>query len=96
MCAIDDAEMSTVWSEKRRTARKPHRCQECDRTIAGYPPTMLREELTEHWHEGFRSVAFGRLIVGQRRRWHDGRDPVPDGAVVAELARQMMRSQVAA
>lgn len=133
MCAIDDLEPSTVWSEKWRTARKAHPCGECDRTIApseryhfvsaltdghwsdhrtcahcaaagtwlhevcgGYPTSMLREELAEHWNQGFRSVPFGRLVVGVQRRWHDGRDPVPDSAVVAGLAKQMMRAQVAA
>lgn len=132
MCAIDSCDPATLWSEKWRTARKPHRCEECDRIIAvseryrfvsaltdghwsdyrtcahcavagrwldevcgGYPSMMLREELFEHWHEGFRSIPFGRLAVGQKLRWHDGRDPVPDGAAVAELARQMMRAQVA-
>lgn len=131
MCAIDDCEPATVWTEAWRVGRKPWRCFECDRTIpvgehhnyvstlvegrwdsfrrcghcmaagvwlaevcGGYPLGMLREELIEHWHEGYRSVPFARLIVGQKRRWHDGRDPVPTG--VAEMAKQMLRAQVAA
>jgi len=76
-------------------------CQHClaagswlDEVCGGYPVGMLREELVEHWHEGFRSVPFARLIAGQKRRWHDGRDPIPEG--VAALANQMMQGQVAA
>lgn len=59
----------------------------------GYPLGQLLEELHEHWSEGYRSVAFGRLIVGVRRRWHDGRDPIPVG--VSELASAMLRKAVA-
>lgn len=62
----------------------------------GYPLGALRDELREHWDEGYRSVAFGRLIVAQCHGWHDGRAPVPDRAEVAELARSMMAAQVAA
>jgi hypothetical protein len=130
MCAIDDCDMATVWTESWRVARKPWTCEECARTISagesyryvsalfdghwgsyrrcahcmaagawmgevcgGYPIGMLREELTEHWHEGYRSVPFARLIVGQKRQWHDGRDPIPTGVV--EMATKMLREQVA-
>jgi hypothetical protein len=34
MCLIDDAEPLDFCFEKLRTARKPHVCSECDRTIA--------------------------------------------------------------
>lgn len=59
----------------------------------GYPTGMLREELIEHWNEGYRSLPFARLIAGQRRGWHEGRDPIPTG--VSELAQAMLREQVA-
>lgn len=47
------------------------------------------EELVEHWeYEDFRSIPFGRLIVGMKHRWHDGTDPVPTG--IHELATAML------
>ncbi len=64
-----------------------------DVVCGGWPVGMLREELIEHWDEGYCAVAFGRLIAGQKMGWHDGRDPVPSG--VASLATRMMRAQVA-
>lgn len=47
----------------------------------------LFQELEEHWNEGYASIPFGRLIVGVKRGWHGGADPVPDG--VEEMARAM-------
>lgn len=37
-------------------------------------------ELVEHWDEEYdlRSVQLGRLIIGMRRRWRDGADPIPN------------------
>lgn len=61
----------------------------------GYPTSMLHEELDEHWDEGYRSVGMGRLIVGVKHGWHDGRDPIPDATQVRELALSMMRQAVA-
>lgn len=76
-------------------------CQHCEavaawmRTVCGgYLIGDLRDEMREHWHEGFVEVAFGRLIAGIRWQWHGGRDPVPTG--VGDLARRMMQGQVAA
>ncbi len=67
-------------------------CEHCEAAgvwlevvCGGFPIGMLREELTEHWEEGFRSIAFGRLIVGQRRGWREGRDEIPSG--VSEMAK---------
>jgi hypothetical protein len=75
-------------------------CAHCDAAAQwmmvvcdGYPLNSLYDELLEHWRDGFRSAGLFRLIVGMRRRWHDGRDPVPTG--VGALARQML-GQVAA
>jgi hypothetical protein len=75
-------------------------CRHCDSAsewmsvvCGGYPLGALWQELHEHWVDGYRSVAFARLIVGVRRRWHDGRDPVPAG--VSELANEMLRKAVA-
>jgi hypothetical protein len=59
----------------------------------GYLIGDLRGELREHWHEGYTSVPFARLVVGVEKRWLDGRMPVPTG--VHELATSMMRKQVA-
>jgi len=66
------------------------------RVCGGYPLGMLREELQEHWHEGYRSVAFGRLVVGVRRGWLGGRAAVPDKDEVRSLADEMMHRAVAA
>lgn len=54
----------------------------------GWPLGYLLAELVEHWRDGFASIALGRLIVGARRRWHDGADAVPVG--VRELAERVM------
>jgi hypothetical protein len=59
----------------------------------GWPIRGLRAELVEHWYDGYRSVPFGRLIVAQKHRWHDGRDPIPSG--VSELAKAMLQKAVA-
>lgn len=53
----------------------------------GWPIGQLLEELEEHFREGYASIRFARLIVGMRRRWHDGADQVPDG--VTELATEL-------
>lgn len=78
-------------------------CAHCDaaavwmrKVCGGYLTGGLLEELVEHWHEGYRSIGFGRLIVGMRHRWHDGRDPVPDSAEVLALANRMLTLAVAA
>lgn len=60
----------------------------------GYPLDALLDELLEHWRDGYRSPGLFRLICGMRRRWHAGRDPVPQG--VSALARSMLTGQVAA
>ncbi|MCW2904231.1 MAG: hypothetical protein JWO67_6496 [Streptosporangiaceae bacterium] len=61
-------------------------------TCGGYLLTEIYEELVEHWDEGYRSVPFARLIVGMRRKWHDGRDPIPTG--MRDLATSMMQKAV--
>jgi len=67
------------------------------RTVCGgYLTGGLLEELQEHWDEGYRSVGFGRLIIGARHRWHDGRDPVPAAVEVQALAERMLTQVVAA
>lgn len=66
-----------------------------DTVCGGYLTEGLREELTEHWEDGYRSVGLGRLIVGVRRRWHDGRDPIPDSTEVRALAKRMLEATVA-
>lgn len=78
-----------------------HQCRHCvavsawmNTVCGGYLFYNLLEELIEHWDEGYRSVPLARLIVGMKRKWHDGADPVPEG--VGDLATQMMRAQVAA
>lgn len=82
------------WSSWRTCEHCIHAATWINSVCGGYLLGGLLEELVEHWHEGFRSVGFGRLIVGVQRQWHDGRDEVPTG--VAELATAMMREQVAA
>lgn len=63
---------------------------------SGYLLGDLLTELVEHWDEGYRSIPFARLVVGVKRRWHGGRDPIPDADQVRALAREMMREAVAA
>lgn len=88
--------LDSHWSVHRTCLHCTAAGEWLNEVCGGYPISMLREELIEHWNEGFRSIAYGRLVVAQKLRWHDGRDPVPDSAAVAELAKQMMRAQVAA
>lgn len=59
----------------------------------GYPISQLREELEEHWREGYASIPFGRLIVQMRLKWHDGADPVPEATGL--MAKQLMQAAVA-
>lgn len=51
-------------------------------------------ELVEHWDEEWdlRSMTLGRLIVGMRRRWRDGADPVPDKAQVRASVPRIARA----
>jgi hypothetical protein len=77
-------------------------CEHCHATgfwmyevCSGYLLDNLLDEMVEHWHEGYRSIAFARLIAGMRHGWNDGRDPVPDGDAVRALAGQMMAAAVA-
>jgi hypothetical protein len=44
----------------------------------------IGEELREHWQyePDHHSMALGRIIIGHRRRWRDGADPIPDEAQV--------------
>jgi len=76
-------------------------CAHCDAASAwmmtvcnGWVFDNLHTELLEHWRDGYQSAGMFRLIIGIRRRWHDGRDRVPTG--VSDLARSMMTKQVAA
>jgi hypothetical protein len=59
----------------------------------GYPLGELREELEEHWREGYASIEFGRLIACMRLKWHDGTDPIPQGT--GDLAKRLMNQAVA-
>lgn len=90
--------LSTLFDGRWSTWRTCEHCHAAGLWMhvvcGGYLTGGLLEELVEHWDEGFRSVGFGRLIVGMRRRWNEGRDAVPEG--VAELANAMLREQVAA
>lgn len=77
-------------------------CQHCrtagfwlDTVCGGYLSGGLFEELKDHWDEGYRSVGMGRLILGMRKQWHGGTDPIPDGEAVEKLAKSMMRKSVA-
>lgn len=70
-------------------------CRHCEAMSAfmaemcgGHPMTELLEELEEHWHEGYASIPFGRLIAQMRRKWHGGKDLVPEHT--AELAMSLM------
>lgn len=82
------------WHEHRWCAHCAAAGLWLQEVCGGYPIGMLREELVEHWDEGFRSIGFARLLIGQRHGWHEGRDPVPVGVV--DLAQRMLREQVAA
>jgi hypothetical protein len=83
-----------LWVTYRTCAHCNAASRWMSEVCGGYILGDLLDELVEHWHEGFADVAFGRLIVGLRLRWHDGADPVPEG--VAELASRMLQRQVAA
>lgn len=61
-------------------------CRHCDaaarwlsRECGGYLFEEVLTELVEHWNEdtAFRSVWLARSIAGMRRKWCDGRTPVP-------------------
>jgi hypothetical protein len=74
-------------------------CRHCDAladwlraVCGGYVYRELHEELEEHWHEGYRSIALGRLIAAMRHRWREGQSPVPEG--VTTLAKTMMQDKV--
>jgi hypothetical protein len=34
MCSVDYGDAPSIWSDAARRARKPHKCDECDREIA--------------------------------------------------------------
>lgn len=63
-----------------------HQCRQCVaaaawlmRECGGYVFTEVLEELVEHWEEetAFQSVWLARAIAGMRRKWLDGRMPIP-------------------
>lgn len=60
----------------------------------GYVQCGLYEELKEHWDEGYASILMGRLILGMRKRWHDGADPVPEVERIYAVARWSMDEKV--
>lgn len=59
----------------------------------GYPHGELLDELLEHWYEGYRSVAYARLVALARRGWFGGRAPVPTNC--ADVARALLDAQLA-
>jgi hypothetical protein len=81
------------WEQWRWCAHCDAAAQWMNYVCSGYILGGLHEELCEHWQDGFRDIEFGRLISRQKHRWHDGRDQIPID--VPELARRMMRQQVA-
>jgi hypothetical protein len=77
-----------------------HSCLHCEamgqfmREMCGsWPISQLREELEEHWRDGYASVAFGRLVACMRLKWHDGADPLPEDT--GDLAKQLMAQSLA-
>jgi hypothetical protein len=82
------------WSTIRRCRHCTVAGEWMNEVCGGYVTEGLLEELIDHWWEGYVSVPFGRLIVGVKRKWHDGADPLPDKAAVIELANTMMRAKV--
>lgn len=59
----------------------------------GWPIGELRDELIEHWREGYASIELGRWIACMRLRWHNGTDPIP--TLAGAVARQMLGKAVA-
>lgn len=85
-----------LWEDSWSTVKECRHCHAAGAVMnalcGGYPHGELYSELTEHWWDGYRSVAYGRLIVGVKRRWRDGLDPVPTG--VSDVARALLADQV--
>lgn len=76
------------WDGMWSTVKECRHCEAAgavmDVMCGGYPHGELLVELEDHWHEGYRSLAYARLIALMRRRWLDGRAPVPtDGRAIA-------------
>lgn len=68
MCSIDDAEYSTLWTNVSYRARKPHRCDECNRTI--HPG-----ETYEKWRSLYEGLwSYGKVCAHCKAagRWLDG------------------------
>lgn len=105
MCMIDDAEAVDFCCSKVRTARKTHKCSECDRQIlkaekyfhsvfkiddsmgtnkrcshcdiaaqwlsyhcGGWVMGSIKDELMEHYDEGYREDGLQHLVIGIRRQ----------------------------
>lgn len=77
---------SPRWERIRMCAHCEAAAQWLVEVCRGYVFGEVRDELCEHWNEGYASVPLGRLIGGMRYRWADGRMPIPVWA--AELGRR--------
>lgn len=55
----------------------------------------LEEDLFEHWLD-YATLGFGRILVGFRRKWRDGQDPLPTitPECFPEPEREPMRAQI--
>lgn len=80
-----------VWSTIKECAHCEAIGDVMNVLCGGYPHGELLDELVDHWYEGYRSVAYGRLIALARRRWLDGHAPVP--ADCAALGRALLVAQ---
>ena len=61
----------------------------------GWVYTETLDELVEHWHEGFQSLPFGRLIAYMKRGWLNGRVAPDDVAALVASAEAATRSLLA-
>jgi hypothetical protein len=63
-----------------------------DAMCGGWVYGEVLEELIEHWDEGYKSLAFGRLIAGMKHQWHGGKDPIPVG--IGEIVSECLANSV--
>lgn len=67
------------WTTHRTCAHCAAAAVWLERTCHGWIYGEVCEELVEHWREDevYRSAWLARAIAGMRRKWLDGRIPVP-------------------